>query len=213
MLPPTVVPHTVKVDQRMRLPINLGLCDYFALCALRLQLKNQCEGCIHPSKGPVMCERQQARARPACDYLLFQLFPSTHSCEWERKWCVCECVCWFGGGEWGCWREMETFFIPGRKRVGKRELQRNCVNVLVYVQCRWECLLFLWHSQVFFAKWKRCGRRKTLILYMRFLSGSYTQNERWSPICACPHALTPHRPSCSSYRLIRLSDTKPQGMA
>lgn len=48
-----------------------------------------------------MCERQQARARPACDYLLFQLFPSTHSCEWERKWCVCECVCWFGGGEAG----------------------------------------------------------------------------------------------------------------
>lgn len=136
-----------------------------------------------------MCERQQARARPACDYLLFQLFPSNHSCEWERKWCVCECVCWFGGGEWGSWREMETFFIPGRKRVGKRELQRNCVNVLVYVQCRCECLLFLWRSQVFFAKWRHCGQRKPVILYMLFLSGSYTQNEVPSA-----HAPTHSRP-------------------
>lgn len=56
--------------------VSVSLCNCTALCALQLQLKNQCEDHIHPSKGPVMCESQWARARPACDYLLFQLFPS-----------------------------------------------------------------------------------------------------------------------------------------
>lgn len=180
-----------EVDQRVCLPINLGLCYCTALCAFRLQLKNQCEDRIHPSKGPVMCERQWARAQPACDYLLFQLFPRLPPVSGRESGVyVHVCVGLEVGSRGGHWSEMETFWVLGRKRVAKRELQRNCMSVSVCEQFKWECLLFLLRVSLF-AQGKHCGQRRCLIQYMLFLSGSYRHRGRWSPVCACPHTITP----------------------
>lgn len=92
--------------------IPLGLCNCAAPCAFRLQLKTQCEDCIHLSKGPVMCESQWARARPACDCLLFQLFPRLTLWVGEKVVCMCMCllvwrwgVCVSGGGVEVRWRD------------------------------------------------------------------------------------------------------------
>lgn len=167
--------------------IPLGWCNCTAPCAFWLQLKNQCEDCIHPSKGPVMCESQWARPRPACDYLLFQLFPRLTLWVGEKVVCVCMCVLvWrWGVGALKCDGENLS---SRREYSEKRELQKQCVCPCVYNLS--ESVSCSYYSVVCLPSGNTPRQPRHLIQYMLFPL-AYTHRGGWSPVCACPHTNTP----------------------
>ena len=114
-------------------------------------------------------------SRPACNYLLFQLFPRL----WVGEKVVCTCMCvmvwrWVGGGEMeGSW---------GRKIERKRE--KMCVlNLSESVSCSYYAAVCL-HSG-------NTSRKPMPHTVLYTLSFTHAHWGRWSPVCACPHANTP----------------------
>lgn len=169
--------------------IPLGLCNCTAPCAFWLQQKNQCEDCIHPSKGPVMCESQWARARPACDYLLFQLFPRLTLWVGEKVVCMCICVCWFGGGGVGALKWDGEILSSIKKDSEVERATIKCTRLCVYNLS--ESVSYIYYAVVCLYSGNTLDNPGTSYNICSF-SLAHTHREEDEVLCA--HAPTQTRP-------------------
>lgn len=157
-----------------------------------MQLKNLCEDCIHPSKLKSCMRAKRAGTRPACAYLLFQLFPRLTLRVWEkvlRMW------------RWG--RSKRDGEIPSSRKEAREEegaAQKVCL-----------CAVRL--STVPVAKWRVCTVETSAISYnMCSLSVSHTHALTTRGEDEVPRAFAPTRntPTCLAAPRIDWSSSQTQ---